>query len=661
MKSRRLVLILGMLFCARLAPAQRWVIPPNIVDVSGAQPVVTALPGNPPLPYRVANGVVDQQGNLQFYLVAASSTSIGLFDANGAPIGSLFAQTLSHQIAIIPDPASCGRYLILYFHSRAFIGLDLYVSVLDVAQGQVVKTTLLKNYSDNSGALAVGRLRGDGTRFAYVVAQHQLDRLRITPAGIALESGIATGPGIDNFPTQAALSLDGKHLAWSGMNSSIVTVAALDDFAGVTALSPYPFGPGAGVAFSPDGKKLFVSPSPFPTPAPIMVIDLSSGTMTTLDASSTPYAGSLLQLAPNGNIYVAGPQDLGAIINPDAAAPGFIAGAVPGVVTGTLAGSPTGGSRTLPLQIDGEPQVACHGPCGNPALIQSTYGTAGNFELVTPYPGGGMAHYWRNNDLVIPVWNGPYIFATDVGSVDAVSMIQSSYGNLEVVARIGDRLAHFYRDFNGVWNGPTFFATGVSGTPAFIEGPFGTPVGNFEVVTPLVTGGMRHYWRDNIPNHGAPWNASDPFAESFGEVTDVSLSKNKTGENLEVVARAGNTLLPFYRSGVTWIGATALFAPGASGAHSFVQGRFGTPGDFELATPLAAGAMAHYRRNPAAGFGWSKTTSFGSGIINSLSLIQSNYGNNLEVVARQDDCSLMHYWRGSTGSLPWNGPYKIWP
>jgi hypothetical protein len=59
---------------------------------------------------------------------------------------------------------------------------------------------------------------------------------------------------------------------------------------------------------------------------------------------------------------------------------------------------------------------------------------------------------------------------------------------------------------------------------------------------------------------------------------------------------------------------------------ALIEGPFGTPGDFELATLLADGGMAHYRRNPAAGFGWSKTTSFGSGIINSLSLCQAATG-----------------------------------
>ncbi len=49
----------------------------------------------------------------------------------------------------------------------------------------------------------------------------------------------------------------------------------------------------------------------------------------------------------------------------------------------------------------------------------------------------------------------PNRFGANVGAVDAVSLIESNYGNLEIVARIGDRLAHFWRDFTGKWSQPT--------------------------------------------------------------------------------------------------------------------------------------------------------------------------------------------------------------
>jgi len=37
---------------------------------------------------------------------------------------------------------------------------------------------------------------------------------------------------------------------------------------------------------------------------------------------------------------------------------------------------------------------------GKPSFIQSSYGMAGNFELVVPLAEGGLAYFWRNNDDV---------------------------------------------------------------------------------------------------------------------------------------------------------------------------------------------------------------------------------------------------------------------
>ena len=103
------------------------------------------------------------------------------------------------------------------------------------------------------------------------------------------------------------------------------------------------------------------------------------------------------------------------------------------------------------------------GVMGNPSLVQATpgtYGNMGNFELVTPLLGGGIGHFFRNNDDPNLPWSGPVTFAKDLGLVDAVSLIQSNFstefvnsgqtvkgpGNLAVAARVGDTLLYFYRD-----------------------------------------------------------------------------------------------------------------------------------------------------------------------------------------------------------------------
>ncbi len=85
--------------------------------------------------------------------------------------------------------------------------------------------------------------------------------------------------------------------------------------------------------------------------------------------------------------------------------------------------------------------VFAEGVTGNPVLVQSGFGRVGNFEVVVPSATGGLVHLWRNNDASGFPWSGPTAFATELGHVDAVTMIQSSFGrHLEVVARVGDRL-----------------------------------------------------------------------------------------------------------------------------------------------------------------------------------------------------------------------------
>ena len=80
---------------------------------------------------------------------------------------------------------------------------------------------------------------------------------------------------------------------------------------------------------------------------------------------------------------------------------------------------------------------------GNPSLIQSRFGTKGNFELVLP-TSAGLIHTWRNNDNTYLPWRFVTPFGQSLGVVDAVSMIESNFaspGNLEVVARAGTNLS----------------------------------------------------------------------------------------------------------------------------------------------------------------------------------------------------------------------------
>lgn len=48
-------------------------------------------------------------------------------------------------------------------------------------------------------------------------------------------------------------------------------------------------------------------------------------------------------------------------------------------------------------------------------FIQSRFGNRGNFEIVLPRTGGGLVHFWRNNDAPANPW--PW-GGTDTGHFD---------------------------------------------------------------------------------------------------------------------------------------------------------------------------------------------------------------------------------------------------
>jgi hypothetical protein len=343
-------------------------------------------------------------------------------------------------------------------------------------------------------------------------------------------------------------------------------------------------------------------------------------------------------------------------------------------------------------------------------LIQTTFGSKGNFELLVPHTTTGLAHYWRNNDAPALPWNGPYDIGSAVGHIDAVSLLQSNFGtpgggNFELLARVGEHLVSFWRPDAGgpgggpgLWQGPfdlvadSMPVTGVAGNPAFIQGRHGVK-GNFELVVPLATGGLAHYWRDNDDvAHQLPWHrAQNPFPMLTERVDAVSLIESNFSTagngpgNLELVVRVGDRLLSFWRPDAggpgggpgLWQGPFDLVADGVpitgvAGIPTLIQGRHGVKGNFELVVPLAAGGLGHYWRDndDAAGhLPWHRVQNPFPGFgerVDAVSLIESTFsaaGNgpgNLELVARIGD-RLAHFSRpdiGGPNNTPgnWQGP-----
>ena len=309
----------------------------------------------------------------------------------------------------------------------------------------------------------------------------------------------------------------------------------------------------------------------------------------------------------------------------------------------------------------GEPHLGSVGA----GMIQSQYGDQGNFELILTRPSGGLSHWYRANDVPGNPWFGPGSFGS--GHVSGLALIQSTYmtaehGNLEVIVcerpagQSSHRLAHYYRpgpsDLD--WNGPHLFPSTahVTGSPCLIQSTHGTK-GNFEVVAPLMGGGLVHLYRDNdMP--GFPWHEEARFGAGLGEVDAVVFIQNRQSGNFELIARAGSKLYHLYRDGASshWHGPTATIFTEAAGVPGFIQSTFGTQRNFELVTPRADGGLAHlYRDNDAPGLPWHETARFGaaSDHFRAVALIQSNYGDpgHLEVAAQRDMGIASYYRNGS--------------
>jgi hypothetical protein len=293
-------------------------------------------------------------------------------------------------------------------------------------------------------------------------------------------------------------------------------------------------------------------------------------------------------------------------------------------------------------------------------LLQGSSGHKGNFEVLAPRLGGGFWQFWRDNDTAGFPWHGPGLAMGSEDDVTDVVLVQDNHrpDELASVRREGGQLrcsTRGYVNVHGVvsprWGASAELPGGGSagGAPGFAQ----SMSSNFEVVAPLATGGLAHWWRDN----GAPaqpWHGPDRVAP--GTFSSAALIQNDHG-NLEVVAVSGVELVNFWRDAAgVWHGPIAIAGGGVSGQPGFIQANDGT---CQVVAPLAAGGMGHWSRDPAGR--WSGPVAVGSGSVRAVGLIQGNFGaGNLELVARLD-AGLDHYSaEPAGGAWTWHGPNAAW-
>lgn len=195
------------------------------------------------------------------------------------------------------------------------------------------------------------------------------------------------------------------------------------------------------------------------------------------------------------------------------------------------------------------------GVTGAPSLVQGSSGSTGNFEVVSPMAGGGLAHWWRDNEAVGAPWTGPTPFGggTPFEAADLVEGWVS--GHLEVVARSAGLLVHWWRDDGFDWHSAGVVGAGVTGIHALCQAGSS---GNYELVAPLATGGMGH-WSANPSAPLLDWQQTATFGS--GPVSAVGLAEYPGG-NLEVVAVVDGHLQHWWREGgpqYTWHGPTVFW------------------------------------------------------------------------------------------------------
>ncbi len=247
--------------------------------------------------------------------------------------------------------------------------------------------------------------------------------------------------------------------------------------------------------------------------------------------------------------------------------------------------SPFGGSENTTWQATGGPLRAdghiINFVRGNPAFIQNKIPglTHQDFEMIVPKLDGGIRHYTRNSSgnwttkeligyyshVITPqeILNSFPNLPTPprIMHYNYVTMIQSDFGTLEVIARSGSQLFSFFFDRNqNKWGDPGIIKIGdnaindAAGNPVLIQSNFGSGAHkNFELIVPASAGGLKHYVRDNS-NNDMKWSHAGTFAEDH-HIDYVTFIQNQLNNNFEVVVRRANRMYSFFRdSSFNWHG-----------------------------------------------------------------------------------------------------------
>ena len=354
-------------------------------------------------------------------------------------------------------------------------------------------------------------------------------------------------------------------------------------------------------------------------------------------------------------------------------------------------------------------------------MLQSRAG-AGNFEVVIPWPAGGLAVFSRDNDGGTMKWFGPTQFGS--GEYTGATVIESDFrafdadrGNLEVAAVRPDGVCDFYARENGGafrWSGPFTlpFGSPKAGNPSMAysgatkETGLGHGTSMFFLVVPERSKGFSYWVRRNLPADVMEWvNVGGTGQENLVGIgiAITTWGAPTTGTGYKYLGAIGNYVV----AGVTAAGQLELHVNGPSDsagigsgwvdrttfgrdlfpdlAHRFtgrpciVQGDIGYEedgelpfdnghyGNLELMVPDKSGGILHFWRDcgePGEGKriseGWGGPVKIAGPLYDEVSLIQSTFNGNFELVARRRHQRGFDFWWRDEGGT-WHGPDRIGP
>ncbi|TQJ37716.1 hypothetical protein FBY34_7861 [Streptomyces sp. SLBN-115] len=326
-------------------------------------------------------------------------------------------------------------------------------------------------------------------------------------------------------------------------------------------------------------------------------------------------------------------------------------------------------------------------------FLQSRAGQTGNFEVVIPWPDGGLAHYWRDNEHPALPWHGPALFAqgkryiaASLTESDYTTFLSSPLNNLEVIATREDGgLEHWWRE-NGealVWSSAGTIFNGATGAPAlvypgaiFAEGFLDIDLDAHEpvesyVVTPLSDGGFELFssWSlERLTSMGTP----DPKESRFSQVlpdrkiVGVGIALT-TLHNSSVKAswKGMREMYPALRgdiivAAVSDQGALNLYVHGSKPTGAFPYAR-GWNSGLTITQPTEFGhVLRPFRGRPCllqSDYGLDEESWF----------FDSGHFGNLELMAPGKDGGILHFWKdngekkgsGDELSLGWSFASKV--